>query len=96
MFAFIKHCPKSRVLLYRVDGRLFSFASPQPATFSHQMAPTFSAIIDVRSPSEFELDHIPGAINLPVMSNSERHDIGLVKYLTSFCVGCSRSYFVTD
>ena len=23
-------------------------------------------IIDVRSPSEYEVDHIPGAINLPV------------------------------
>ena len=28
-------------------------------------------IIDVRSPSEFGIDHIPGAINLPVLSDRE-------------------------
>lgn len=33
-------------------------------------------IIDVRSPSEFEEDHIPGAINLPVLSDEERHEVG--------------------
>ena len=27
----------------------------------------FSEIVDVRSPSEFQDDHIPGAINLPVL-----------------------------
>ena len=26
-------------------------------------------VIDVRSPSEYEIDHIPGAINLPVLSD---------------------------
>jgi tRNA 2-selenouridine synthase len=33
-------------------------------------------IIDVRSPSEFSDDHIPGAINLPVLSDNERAEIG--------------------
>lgn len=36
----------------------------------------FDDIIDVRSPSEFALDHIPGAINLPVLSDEERAEIG--------------------
>lgn len=36
----------------------------------------FDAIIDVRTPAEFALDHIPGAINLPVLSNEERIEIG--------------------
>ena len=27
-------------------------------------------IIDVRTPAEYAEDHIPGAINLPVLSNS--------------------------
>ncbi|CAN5229381.1 tRNA 2-selenouridine(34) synthase MnmH [soil metagenome] len=35
-----------------------------------------SAIIDVRSPAEFELDHLPGAINLPVLDDAERAEIG--------------------
>ena len=29
-------------------------------------------IIDVRAPLEFAEDHIPGAINLPVLSDDER------------------------
>ena len=37
---------------------------------------SFDAIIDVRSPAEFALDHIPGAVNYPVLSNDERITIG--------------------
>ena len=33
-------------------------------------------IIDVRSPSEFIIDHIPGSINLPVLSDKQRHYVG--------------------
>lgn len=33
-------------------------------------------IIDVRTPAEFKQGHIPGAYNLPVFSNAERHQIG--------------------
>ncbi|MEO0369855.1 MAG: tRNA 2-selenouridine(34) synthase MnmH [Pseudomonadota bacterium] len=36
----------------------------------------FDTIIDVRSPSEFAEDHIPGAINLPVLSDEERALVG--------------------
>ncbi len=32
--------------------------------------------IDVRSPSEFALDHIPGAVNLPVLDDTERAEVG--------------------
>ena len=42
-------------------------------------------IIDVRSPSEFAEDHIPGAINLPVLSDAERIQIGTIyKQVSSF------------
>lgn len=36
----------------------------------------FDTIIDVRSPSEFAKDHIPGAINCPVLDDAQREDIG--------------------
>lgn len=36
----------------------------------------FEEIIDVRSPSEFAEDHLPGAINLPVLTDEERHEVG--------------------
>jgi tRNA 2-selenouridine synthase len=38
----------------------------------------FADVIDVRSPSEFALDHIPGAINLPVLSDAERAQVGTI------------------
>ena len=45
----------------------------------------FDAIIDVRSPAEFALDHIPGAINCPVLNNEERAEIGtLYKQVSPF------------
>jgi tRNA 2-selenouridine synthase len=36
----------------------------------------FDSIIDVRSPAEFALDHIPGAINCPVLNDAERITVG--------------------
>lgn len=36
----------------------------------------FDLVIDVRSPAEFALDHIPGAVNYPVLDNDERAKIG--------------------
>lgn len=38
----------------------------------------FDTIIDVRSPSEFAEDHIPGAINLPVLDDDERARVGTI------------------
>jgi tRNA 2-selenouridine synthase len=36
----------------------------------------FDMIIDVRSPAEFAEDHIPGAVNLPVLDNDQRAIVG--------------------
>ncbi len=38
----------------------------------------FDTVIDVRSPSEFALDHVPGAINLPVLDDDERANVGTI------------------
>lgn len=38
----------------------------------------FGTIIDVRSPGEFALDHVPGAINLPVLTDAERAEVGTI------------------
>ena len=37
-----------------------------------------SIVIDTRSPKEFQEDHIPGAINLPILDNDERHLVGTI------------------
>jgi tRNA 2-selenouridine synthase len=39
---------------------------------------TFDAIIDVRSPAEFAEDHVPGAVNLPVLDNDQRAEVGTI------------------
>ena len=36
----------------------------------------FDSIIDVRSPSEFAEDHLPGSITLPVLTDLERSEVG--------------------
>jgi tRNA 2-selenouridine synthase len=38
----------------------------------------FDAIIDARSPAEFALDHVPGALSLPVLDDAERARIGTI------------------
>ncbi|MHA6325990.1 tRNA 2-selenouridine(34) synthase MnmH [Roseivivax sp. CAU 1753] len=38
----------------------------------------FDTVIDVRSPEEFAEDHVPGAINLPVLDNDERARVGTI------------------
>ncbi len=38
----------------------------------------FDTLIDVRSSAEYATDHIPGAINLPALSNAERATVGTI------------------
>lgn len=38
----------------------------------------FDTIIDARSPQEYAEDHLPGAINLPVLSDAERAEVGTI------------------
>ncbi len=36
----------------------------------------FSTVIDARSPAEFALDHLPGAVNWPTLNDDERRIVG--------------------
>lgn len=52
---------------------------------NHRRQPTrvtdrhdFDTIIDARSPAEFALDHIPGAVNCPVLDDEERRIVGTI------------------
>ncbi|HEY0646271.1 tRNA 2-selenouridine(34) synthase MnmH [Phenylobacterium sp.] len=38
----------------------------------------FDMLIDARSPGEFAEDHLPGAVNLPVLSDAERAEVGTI------------------
>lgn len=53
-----------------MDIRLTSLTDPALAGFD--------AVIDTRSPSEFAEDRLPGAINLPVLSDEERARVGTI------------------
>lgn len=55
--------------------------NPRVATVS-QLS-DFDEIIDVRSPAEYAEDHIPGAINAPVLDNKQREEIGTLYVQTS-------------
>ena len=45
----------------------------------------FDEIVDVRTPAEFAEDHVPGAINCPVLSDEERVTVGtLYKQVSPF------------
>ena len=41
-------------------------------------ADDFDALIDVRAPAEFAEDHLPGAVNLPVLDDAERARVGTI------------------
>ncbi len=63
-----------------------------PANFSE-----FTHIIDVRSPGEFADDHIPGAINLPVLTNEQRAEVGtLDKQVSPFHARRLGAHYATD
>ncbi len=45
----------------------------------------FDEVIDVRSPAEFALDHVPAAVNCPVLDDAERAHVGtLYKQISPF------------
>src|SRR5262249_2406289 len=45
----------------------------------------FDEVIDVRSPTEFSLDHVPGALNCPVLDDEERARVGTTyKQISAF------------
>jgi tRNA 2-selenouridine synthase len=57
----------------------------------------FDTIIDVRSESEFQIDRLPGAINCPVLSDSERVQVGtLYKQVSPFDARRAGAALVAD
>jgi len=50
----------------------------EPAIVTVAQLPEFDELIDVRSESEFAEDHIPGAVNCPVLDDTERARVGTI------------------
>lgn len=53
------------------DPELIADAAPETLA-------RFDMVIDARSPGEFAEDHIPGAVNLPVLDDEERTRVGTI------------------
>ena len=49
---------------------------PRPPSVGTDALGRYADVIDVRTPDEFADDHVPGAINCPVLSNEERAIVG--------------------
>src|SRR3990172_5031091 len=47
-------------------------------SFQESLAIENSIYIDVRSPHEFEEDHVAGSLNIPLFDNGERREIGAI------------------
>ena len=64
-------------------GRNMSYAVEIASAFVHphqlevQDWASYALVIDARSPREFAQDHIPGAVNLPVVDDREHAEVGI-------------------
>jgi tRNA 2-selenouridine synthase len=50
---------------------------PEKITFTPALLESH-CIVDVRTPLEFAEDHLPGAINVPILNNAERVEVGTI------------------
>ena len=50
---------------------------PEKITFTPALLDSH-CIIDVRTPLEFAEDHLPGAINVPILNDEERVKVGTI------------------
>lgn len=50
---------------------------PRSVDFNNRLLTTH-CIVDARTPLEFAEDHLPGAINVPILTNPERVEIGIL------------------
>ena len=60
---------------------VMSFVNETPLGDTSSLAPLpfdqYALIIDARSPHEYAEDHVPGAINLPVVDDAEFAEVGI-------------------
>lgn len=70
-----------------VEHSFFGVSFPSPVPRNMSLTPLesvslpidlsdFDEVIDVRTPQEFDEDHLPGARNLPVLTNEQRVEVG--------------------
>lgn len=60
------------------EGTHSAPARSDPAPRAPGAEIVFDEVIDVRSPSEFAEDHLPGSVSLPVLDDAERAEVGTI------------------
>ena len=55
----------------------------------------FDALLDTRTPSEFHEDHIPNAVNIPVLYDEERSFVGKLHKISSFQARCQGASLIS-
>jgi tRNA 2-selenouridine synthase len=60
------------------ERRIFKMSPRLLTSDEFQRQAANSPVFDVRSPGEYRKAHIPGAINLPLFSDEERHELGIL------------------
>ena len=59
-------------------GQNLHLTKAQKISVSQAVLPGFALVLDVRSPAEWAVGHIPGSVNLPLLDDQERHLIGIL------------------
>ncbi len=76
---------KTADLQERAGAHTFERSARGPSLATVAQLDGFDEIIDVRSQSEFAEDHIPGAINCPVLDDAQRAEVGTIyKQVSAF------------
>jgi tRNA 2-selenouridine synthase len=75
------HLPLAQIQTISVPRRSYSVKN---LAVSVDALASFDEIIDVRTPLEFAEDHIPGALNAPVLTNEERVIVGTLYKASPF------------
>ncbi|XP_078605050.1 tRNA 2-selenouridine synthase-like [Branchiostoma floridae x Branchiostoma japonicum] len=89
-FSHVKICPPSFDLLQKICAKTFRYDMCRqkhyrlPIPTKDPFLTSASEVLDVRTPAEFAEDHIPGARNLPVLSDQERVKVGILYNENSF------------
>jgi tRNA 2-selenouridine synthase len=74
---------RARRVIIAAKFAIFCFLPLKDLRVSLDRLADFDEVVDVRTPLEFAEDHIPGAINAPVLSNEERVTVGTLYVQTS-------------
>ncbi|WAR22973.1 SELU-like protein [Mya arenaria] len=77
-FNGVKQNTVLKTFLRCYHGRLQPSKSSRPEVIASHKDNRVTEIVDVRTPEEYEEDHIPGSVNLPVLTSLEREEVGLL------------------